>query len=1058
MSIRLISGMFAATALALSGANPAKAAQLIDDASLRLPEAGDYALRILTPSLLELEIVSAPAKADPPLNLSSAFHASDFDVKVDGKPARVATLGFRRRVLYAPVQQYDLRVATEIYLSLPTALSGAPTQEITVIDRKSPLWPADRVFTSKSDPLRYSPAIHVNQEGYTPQFPKTAFVGYFTGTLGEMSIPVEAGFDLIESATGRRVFHGSLRPRKDVGFGMSPKPYQQVYEADFSPFDTPGEYRLAVPGLGASLPFRIDAGELMNFARAYALGLYHQRCGTALELPYTRFTHAACHTAPASVPYPPEKFAKTWQVIGSAEEDSGKGEHPEKQLKRPEQQYYPFVRKGAIDVSRGHHDAGDYSKYTIDSANFIHVLIFAVDSLPGVAGLDNLGLPESGDGIGDILQEAKWESDFLSKMQDEDGGFYFLVYPRDRRYESGPPDQGDPQVVWPKTTSVTAAAVAALAQCSSSPEFKRHYPDEAQRYLAQAKHGWEFLEKAIAQHGREGAYQRLTHYGDLFEDNDELAWAACELFLATGERKYEDKLLEWYPNPTDASTRQWQWRRAVFAYGNALRSYAFAESSGRLRRNQLDAGYQLKCEQELRRAGDDALRAADQSAYGVSFPEESKRINAAGWFFASDQAFDLTVAYQLQRRPAYRDAILTNLNFEAGCNPVNRCLITGLGQRRQREIVHQFAQADDRRLPPSGIPLGSLQSQFQYMDIYGTQLREETWPKDEGPGLTYPLYDRWSDAYNLATEFVIVNQARSLASIAYWAAQTPLKDQAWRAASATIVGGKPNLRIGAPVSVQLACPAVDLSSARIVWEARDQEPAYGPTFTVVPRHAGAQWIEAEASLPDGRRVFARYDFRSDAPIIYWLDGQLPAGATTSAQGGDTWTWIQTKDAPPDDRGDRATREHVSANAGGIHEHAFDNAQTKLEVGAGDVLFVDVYLDPKHPPKTLMLEWNDGSFDHRAYWGPNLIPWGKPGTPSQWWMGRMPPAGRWIRLEVPAHAVGLEGHSVKGMAFRLYDGAARWAAAGKMSRMAASQYATTVDTGTAPPVEDWRASM
>ena len=44
-----------------------------------------------------------------------------------------------------------------------------------------------------------------------------------------------------------------------------------------------------------------------------------------------------------------------------------------------------------------------------------------------------MGIPESGDGKSDLLQEAKWEADFLAKMQDDDGGFYFLVYPKERR-------------------------------------------------------------------------------------------------------------------------------------------------------------------------------------------------------------------------------------------------------------------------------------------------------------------------------------------------------------------------------------------------------------------------------------------------------------------------------------------------------------------------------------------------------------------------------------------------------------------------------------------------
>ena len=146
--------------------------------------------------------------------------------------------------------------------------------------------------------------------------------------------------------------------------------------------------------------------------------------------------------------------------------------HTAPQLKDVNSSLYPFINKGPIDLGGGHHDAGDYSKYTINSAGLIHHLVFAADSLTGVGFLDNLGLPESGDGKSDVLQEAKWEADFLAKMQDADGGFYFLVYPRDRAYEDNVlPDKGDSQVVFPKTTAATAAAVAALAEIGSSPLF-----------------------------------------------------------------------------------------------------------------------------------------------------------------------------------------------------------------------------------------------------------------------------------------------------------------------------------------------------------------------------------------------------------------------------------------------------------------------------------------------------------------------------------------------------------------------------------------------------------
>src|SRR5439155_19254565 len=184
----------------------------------------------------------------------------------------------------------------------------------------------------------------------------------------------------------------------DIGFSYTPTPYQKVYEADFSSFKQPGEYRLLVPGMGASLPFLIDEGIAMDFARTYALGIYHQRCGTDNVLPFTRHEHGKCHTAPADVPIPQSSYQFTWNTVaGKTADYANEPRHTAPRLMSEATQLYPIVNRGKLDVSGGHHDAGDYSKYTVNSAALVHYLIFAVDSLPGVADLDNLGLPNSGD-------------------------------------------------------------------------------------------------------------------------------------------------------------------------------------------------------------------------------------------------------------------------------------------------------------------------------------------------------------------------------------------------------------------------------------------------------------------------------------------------------------------------------------------------------------------------------------------------------------------------------------------------------------------------------------
>jgi hypothetical protein len=861
-----------------------------EDNPLAIPRPGDCWLCCLSPTVLELTLITTktPDPAPPEQwNFAGDYQPASlpnpqaFLVTVAGKTQIVTSVGFKRRVVYAPLKHRDLRVGNYLYLKLAQPLSDFQTIEVRNPDAK--LWPPSAHFTTTVNPLRWSPAIHVNETGYLPGGPKKAMVGYFLGSLGEMNCvevsvkhPNENGperrqpplFKLLETQSGKEVYRGHLTSRPDRGFPFTS--YQQVWEADFTEFKAPGDYRLLAPGLGASFPFFIDDGIAAAFTRTYALGLYHQRCGTDNALPFTRDTHGPCHTAAANIPTPESAFKFTWNTIAEKSADfAGNPRHKAPQLKNEASQLYPFVEHGKIDVSGGHHDAGDYSKYTINSAALIHHLVCAVDSFPGAAALDNLGIPDSGDGKSDLLQEAKWEADFLSKMQDEDGGFYFLVYPREREYENDvTPDHGDPQVVWPKTTSVTAAAVAALAQCASSATLKKQFPQAAAQYLRQAKAGWAFLEHAIAKHGKDGAYQKITHYGNEFTHDDELAWAACELYLATGEPGYHKQLLAWLNPSTDTS--KWGWWRLYESYGCAIRSYALAVQAGKVKREQLNPALLTRCENEIVAAAQDQLHRAQDSAYGTSLPEETKRSRSAGWYFSGDAAFDLAVACQLDfpslndPRPKFLEAILSNLNYEGGCNPVNICYLTGLGWQRPHEIVHQYAQNNRRTLPPSGIPIGNIQDGFGWIAPYGKELGRLSFPRDGDNMAPYPFYDRWGDSFNLCTEFVIVNQARSLAYLAWLMAQTPLKNQPWRSAPGRITGLPAVSPVAKLVTAKVEAPGITLERARVVWEASDQEPAMGAIFRFKPVTSGQQWVEAEAQLPDGRRVFAVTNF-SAAP-------------------------------------------------------------------------------------------------------------------------------------------------------------------------------------------------
>ena len=142
------------------------------------------------------------------------------------------------------------------------------------------------------------------------------------------------------------------------------------------------------------------------------------------------------------------------------------------------------------------------------------------------------------------------------------------------------------------------------------------------------------------------------------------------------------------------------------------------------------------------------------------------------------------------------------------------------------------------------------------MDLYQREPGELSFPSDSDPAQPYPFYDRWSDSFNLSQEFVCVNQARALACQAWLMAQTPLKNQPWKAAAARITGLPDAAGVNTSYTVTLSAPGLDLAPSRVVWEAGQEHPVFGQSFVFTAAARGAHWIEAEAQWPDGRRVFA----------------------------------------------------------------------------------------------------------------------------------------------------------------------------------------------------------
>jgi hypothetical protein len=126
----------------------------------------------------------------------------------------------------------------------------------------------------------------------------------------------------------------------------------------------------------------------------------------------------------------------------------------------------------------------------------------------------------------------------------------------------------------------------------------------------------------------------------------------------------------------------------------------------------------------------------------------------------------------------------------------------------------------------------------------------------------------------------------------------------------------------------------------------------------------------------------------------------------------------------------------SASAAGEHQVYFQDATATLSIETNAVLYAWIYLNPSAVPSEAMLQWCDqsGSWDHRAYWGANLLTFGADGTASRTNMGALPAAGQWAQLTVPVGLVNLAGSTLNGLAFTLYGGQANWDCAGVLNPM------------------------
>ena len=187
--------------------------------------------------------------------------------------------------------------------------------------------------------------------------------------------------------------------------------------------------------------------------------------------------------------------------------------------------------------------------------------------------------------------------------------------------------------------------------------------------------------------------------------------------------------------------------------------------------------------------------------------------------------------------------------------------------------------------------------------------------------------------------------------------------------------------------------------------------------------ASSPGLEAEQTEWENE-VLALLDSTEPTDFAWVDDAQANGGRN---QG--TWTFVGKNEAPVFSK---LLSRRQTGEAGKTVQHAFQGANRKFTLAEEDRLFAYLWIDPESPPETVMLQWNDGDWNHRAFWGEDKIDFGGIGndTPAHKPMGLLPAVGEWVRLEVDPADVGLEPGSVlNGMAFAQLGGTAYWDVAG-----------------------------
>ena len=512
------------------------------------------------------------------------------------------------------------------------------------------------------------PRVRVNQVAYLPGGPKRATLVTETTTRLRWQL---------RNAAGATVARGWSVPRGvDVSSG------QNVQTIDFSGYRRRGAgYTLVADG-ETSRPFDIDAAAYEQL-RADALKFYYtQRSGIEI-----RDDLRPGYARPAGhVDVPPNLGD------GSVPCQSG-------------------VCDYRLDVTGGWYDAGDHGKYVVNGGISTWQLLnqYERTSEPARLGDGTLALPESGNRVPDILDEARWELEFLLKMQvpagqPHAGMAHHKVH--DANWTGLPLlPHLDPQQreLHPVSTAATLNLAATAAQAARL--YRRYDRAFAAEALAAARTAYAAALAEPDRYAPESDGVGGGAYNDSKVDDD-FYWAAAELYLSTGEKQYADDVLASPVHTAD-----------IFGAGGAF-DWASTAAAGRLDlalvRNRLPDRNRVRA--SVVAGAEKYLRIQAAQPYGVPYAPANNMWDWGSNSLILNNLVVVASAYDITGRDRFRAAVYEGMDYLLGRNALNQSYVTGYGEvSSHNEHSRWYAHELDPTLPnpPKGSLAGGANSSIQ---------------------------------------------------------------------------------------------------------------------------------------------------------------------------------------------------------------------------------------------------------------------------------------------------------------------------------------------------------